>query len=267
MILISSATRRCVGRAFVARLPNGAVQKKTSSICAAYSSVPEPAWDLRGIAEKLASRPRKKLKSVVVGRRAAVLIPLCLEQGTRSPAVLLNVRSSKLRNHAGEICFPGGACEESDRDAAATALREAEEEIGIAPNNVQVLGQMSPVLSKNGVAVDPVVAFVSNGSDGCLDVKSLSLDEEEVAGAFILTTQHLLAADTLTWHELEVPRKSMPLKIPAFRLSHAQSSTLPSCARFAAQPPGACKGELSVWGLTGFLLHSLLFDVLKKQIP
>ncbi len=74
-----------------------------------------------------------------VCRAAAVLVPLVLAP---APMVLLTRRSALLRTHSGQVSFPGGRPEPADRDLAATALREAHEEIGVAPRHVSLLGSL-----------------------------------------------------------------------------------------------------------------------------
>lgn len=95
----------------------------------------------------------------VSSKHAAVLIPL-FESKDGEIHVILTQRSSKLRKHAGEVCFPGGKREDADADDVATALREAQEELGIDPGCVNVIVSMPPVLSKHLLSVTPVIATV-----------------------------------------------------------------------------------------------------------
>ena len=74
-----------------------------------------------------------------VCRAAAVLVPLVLAP---APMVLLTRRSALLRTHSGQVSFPGGRLDPADRDLAATALREAHEEIGLEPRHVTLLGSL-----------------------------------------------------------------------------------------------------------------------------
>ncbi|XP_057693176.1 peroxisomal coenzyme A diphosphatase NUDT7 isoform X2 [Corythoichthys intestinalis] len=67
---------------------------------------------------------------------------------------------NKLRTSAGEVCFPGGKRDPSDEDDVQTALREAQEEIGLPPGDVHVICTLQPVISKNGLLVTPVVGFI-----------------------------------------------------------------------------------------------------------
>ena len=76
-------------------------------------------------------------------REAAVLVAVRLDDGP--PRVLLQVRAAQLRDHAGELSFPGGKPEPGDADLWATALREAHEEIGLAPAHVERLGELVAV--------------------------------------------------------------------------------------------------------------------------
>ncbi len=91
---------------------------------------------------------------------AAVLVPL-----TRSsaPELILTQRSSMLSTHGGEVAFPGGRRDPEDQSLAATALREAREEIGLPDPQVELLGPLSERLSLHGIRVTPYVGLVSSG--------------------------------------------------------------------------------------------------------
>ena len=108
------------------------------------------------IATRLHQHPRRA--SMLRGRRAAVLVPLFERAG--ETCVLLTQRAASMRKHAGQYAFPGGRRDEGDRDATATALREAEEEVGIAPGDVRVLGSLDDYITSSGYVVTPVVGFV-----------------------------------------------------------------------------------------------------------
>ncbi len=106
---------------------------------------------------------------------AAVLLPLI----TRSAGMtaLFTQRTAHLADHAGQVSFPGGRVEPGDRDAVAAALRETEEEIGLAPERVEVVGCLDVYDTSTGFAVTPVVGLVE-------PPLSLTLDAFEVAEAF-----------------------------------------------------------------------------------
>ncbi|MED6276294.1 hypothetical protein CHARACLAT_001643 [Characodon lateralis] len=90
--------------------------------------------------------------------KASVLIPLFVRGGQLH--TLMTLRSKELRTGAGEVCFPGGKRDPGDRDDVDTALREAQEEIGLPPDHVEVVCTLFPVISKKGLLVSPVVGFI-----------------------------------------------------------------------------------------------------------
>lgn len=93
------------------------------------------------------------------GRPSAVLV-LLGEQAGQGPDVLVLQRAASMRNHAGQPAFPGGAADPGDRDAAATALREAGEEVGLAAASVEVVETLPPLwIPVSGFVVRPVLAW------------------------------------------------------------------------------------------------------------
>ncbi|XP_068834373.1 mitochondrial coenzyme A diphosphatase NUDT8 [Capricornis sumatraensis] len=117
---------------------------------------------------------------------AAVLVPLCSVHGV--PALLYTLRSSRLAGrHKGDVSFPGGKCDPADRDVVHTALRETQEELGLAVPEEQVWGVLRPVHDREKATVVPVLAGV-----GPLDPQSLRPNPEEVDEVFALPLAHLL---------------------------------------------------------------------------
>jgi 8-oxo-dGTP pyrophosphatase MutT (NUDIX family) len=114
---------------------------------------------------------------------AGVLIPII--EHADSLSVLLTLRSSELTHHAGQVSFPGGSMESADADITQTALRETHEEVGIRPEQVDVVGYLPPMLTVTGFAVTPVVGLVE------ADI-GLTLDEREVEFAFEVPLSFLL---------------------------------------------------------------------------
>lgn len=106
---------------------------------------------------------------------AAVLVPIVLRE--TGATMLLTQRTAHLRDHGGQISFPGGRCEPSDTSAEATALREAEEEVGLDPAQVEILGRLPQYLTGTGFTITPVVGLVT-------PPLNLKLDDFEVAEAF-----------------------------------------------------------------------------------
>ncbi len=95
-------------------------------------------------------------------RRAAVLICL-FEQNAETHIVFIR-RATTLRSHSGEIAFPGGSVDREDASPAITALREAQEEIGLEPARVELMGIMPPVFTVvSNFLITPVVAYLPLG--------------------------------------------------------------------------------------------------------
>jgi 8-oxo-dGTP pyrophosphatase MutT (NUDIX family) len=103
----------------------------------------------------------------------------------RGPAILLTQRTDHLRDHAGQVSFPGGRMEPCDESAAAAALREAEEEIGLDPARVEVLGELAPYDTVTGFRIHPVVGWITPPF-------ALRLDRFEVADAFEVPLQFVV---------------------------------------------------------------------------
>lgn len=90
-------------------------------------------------------------------RKAAVLIPIT---DRPEPGVILTQRPENLRNHAGQVAFPGGKIDESDADEIAAALREAQEELAIPPADVNIIGTTDIYYSGSGYRITPVIGVI-----------------------------------------------------------------------------------------------------------
>ncbi|MCP5326491.1 MAG: CoA pyrophosphatase [Oceanospirillaceae bacterium] len=90
---------------------------------------------------------------------AAVLVAVTRDE--HNPEIILTLRSTQLPTHKGEVAFAGGKTDPEDADAVATALREAHEEVGIAPAQVEVVGALDQVVSRFGFVVTPVLGLVA----------------------------------------------------------------------------------------------------------
>jgi 8-oxo-dGTP pyrophosphatase MutT (NUDIX family) len=130
-------------------------------------------------------------------RPASVLVPLV--NRPEGLTVLLTQRTDHLHDHAGQISFPGGRAEpEEADDPVATALREAEEEVGLARRHVEVVGQLPTYLTITGYVVTPVVALVEPPFE-------LALDAFEVAEAFEVPLAFLMAPANHQRHAFDAP--------------------------------------------------------------
>lgn len=108
-------------------------------------------------------------------RDAAVLVPLVERDG--GPNIILTQRTETLRSHSGQVAFPGGRIDPEDATPEAAALRETHEEIGIAPERVEVFGRMPDYLTGSGYRIAPIFGLVD--PDARVDA-----NPEEVAAIF-----------------------------------------------------------------------------------
>ncbi|MBL8484054.1 MAG: CoA pyrophosphatase [Rhodocyclaceae bacterium] len=111
--------------------------------------------------------------------------------------LLLTERTAHLHDHPGQVAFPGGRCEEQDGSPVRTALREAQEEIGLEPDYVEVIGKLPEYRTGTGFIVTPVVAIVQPGFE-------LKLDEFEVACVFETPLTFLLDPANHQRHKVEL---------------------------------------------------------------
>lgn len=123
---------------------------------------------------------------------AAVLVPMVLRDGEVN--LLFTQRTEYLGAHAGQISFPGGKVERSDSGRGETALRETEEEIGLARQHVRVLGQLPEYYLPSGFRITPVVGWVEAPFE-------THPDPCEVADIFEVPLEHFLDPARYTRHE------------------------------------------------------------------
>jgi 8-oxo-dGTP pyrophosphatase MutT (NUDIX family) len=153
--------------------------------------IPPPRWPV-ALQEKLTSNLMA----------AAVLIPIVLRD--ESLSVLLTERSPDLKHHAGQISFPGGRMDPEDADIRATALRETQEEVGIDPAHIEIVGYLDPNPTVTGYAVTPVVALVELRQE-------LIIDPVEVKSAFEVPLPFLLDESNQELSEREFEGVTVPI--------------------------------------------------------
>ena len=134
---------------------------------------------------------------LVTTRVAAVLVGLV--ERPDGLHVLLTQRTATLRDHSGQVAFPGGKMDPGDASPAATAIREAGEEVGLPPGAIEVLGYLDPYLTRTGFRIVPVVARITPPFD-------LVINPDEVVEAFEVPFAHVMdkanhQLNTRTWKE------------------------------------------------------------------
>ncbi|MFA1646220.1 MAG: CoA pyrophosphatase [Enterobacteriaceae bacterium] len=128
-------------------------------------------------------------------RQAAVLITVVRRE---EHGLLLTQRSPLMRKHAGQVAFPGGAVDSSDASLIAAALREAQEEVAIPPEVVEVIGVLPPVDSVTGFQVTPVVGLIPPNLH-------YHASEDEVAAVFEMPLAEALRLGR--YHPLDIHRR------------------------------------------------------------
>src|SRR5690349_9618737 len=132
----------------------------------------------------------RKIAEVRPIRPAAVLVPIV---DHAEPTVLLTQRAQHLPDHAGQVSFPGGKVDKDDKDACASALREAEEEIGLLRSHVEPLGYLDLYMTTLGYRIVPVIARVRPGF-------TLKLNISEVDAAFEVPLAFLMDQSNVQRH-------------------------------------------------------------------
>ncbi|WP_440873944.1 CoA pyrophosphatase [Thalassotalea sp. PLHSN55] len=117
-------------------------------------------------------------------RQAAVLIPL-IDNHNQALDVLFTKRAAHLKHHPGQVSFPGGKVEPSDKNLIDTALRESYEEIGLPADAISIVGQLKSYHTISGYIVTPIVAVVSKAPE-------YEIDHNEVSEVFHVPLTHFL---------------------------------------------------------------------------
>ena len=156
---------------------------------------------------------------------AAVLLLVVNHPG--DPTVVFTQRTAHLADHAGQISFPGGRCDEDDGTPERTALREAEEEIGVAADRIEILGRLPQYCTSTGYSVTPVVGWAE-------PPLTFRPDPREVADVFEVPLAHFLdetnhRIESRVWKDRERRYYAMPY------------------------------GERYIWGATAGMLKNLQF--------
>lgn len=160
-----------------AHLPGVPAERLTPPALQARFAQP-PVWQPEVLAEKKFTDR--------AAAHAAVLVPIVMARGRQAqPTVLLTERATGLSTHSGQVAFPGGRVDATDHSMADTALREAYEEVGLVPAEVQVIGELPAYVTGSAFIVTPVVALVRPGY-------AVAPNPAEVADVFEVPLQFLM---------------------------------------------------------------------------
>ncbi|KAG0379562.1 nudix (nucleoside diphosphate linked moiety X)-type motif 8 [Mortierella sp. AD032] len=169
-------------------------------------------------------------------REAAVFMPLCVVKGV--PSVLFTLRSTKMRNHRGECSFPGGKRDPTDKSCLETALREMEEEVFISRDQVEILGEFTPIPNKDcTMRVQPYIGLIRQPIN---DISEIKFNPDEVSKVFTIPVNDLL--DPANRKNLVRFRDSKYM----YPIYHVEEE------------------DCTVWGLTAFILDGVLRRMLKQ---
>jgi 8-oxo-dGTP pyrophosphatase MutT (NUDIX family) len=157
---------------------------------------------------------------------AAVLILIHKREGT--PHVVFTERTNHVEHHKGQMCFPGGACDDVDVDCEETALRETFEEIGVSSEHVRVVGRLDDMITISNFRVTPIVGFLEHET-----AYTYSINDHEVSRVIEVPLSFLLEEENM---ELEIrEHQGREVLVPAFTFDGHR-----------------------IWGATARMMHQLI---------
>jgi 8-oxo-dGTP pyrophosphatase MutT (NUDIX family) len=143
------------------------------------------------------------------GKATPAAILILIYDWNGEPHILFTERTHRVEHHKGQISFPGGACDQSDDSMETTALRETAEEIGVQPEDVEIIGQLDDMLTISNFLVTPYVGILRANSE-C----PFAINHHEVAQVIQVPLSHLLDDRNM---ELEVRQyKGKQVLVPAY---------------------------------------------------
>lgn len=173
----------------------------------------------------LAHQPRKILTELP---EAGILVPITRD--TEQPKIILTRRAEHMNTHKGQVAFPGGKRDLGDHSLSFTALRECHEEIGVPPDQVELIGALSEVVSLHGIRVSPFVGLID-------DDYPLVPNPEELDSIFKVPVQFFREAEPVRRDKMTY--KGVALSVPSY---HFQ-----------------CQGETyEIWGLSAIVVVELM---------
>lgn len=189
-------------------------------------AAPRPPHDPRArIVANIAGEVTPELRAMFERPARAASVLLALLERPQGLTVLFTERAAHLKDHAGQISFPGGRIAEEGETAVDAALREAWEEIALAPRDVSVLGSLDELLTGTGFSITPVVGHVAR------DEFVATPDPDEVAGVFEVPLEFILDPRNTS----ETYRERLGTRFRTYELHH---------------------GGYRIWGATAAILVS-----------
>ena len=163
-------------------------------------------------------------------RKASVLIPITRHGAGNNSEIVLTVRSENLNSHAGQVSLPGGSEDDRDVDVVATALRESEEEIGLARDKVEVIGRLGDMALPSGFQITPIVGLIEPG----LQFKPCPIEVAEIfhVPLSLLLDKNAYTSSTMTYDKQS--RKVLELQFERFRIWGATAAILYHLAQMIA---------------------------------
>ncbi|KAF9480522.1 hypothetical protein BDN70DRAFT_877512 [Pholiota conissans] len=208
-------------------------------------------------------------------RNAAVLIPFCNVGG--EPGILLEVRAKTLRSHSGEISFPGGRIDDTDESLTHGALRETQEELGVDPSRVEILGEIGPpeMNLRGDMRVWPIVGFIHSESEQQIvaadepfpsldmDVLRKRASPSEVATAIHLPLKAFASPARVRSSMFRGHEPYWAVDVTDLVQAHLSEDDVTRQQGETVDEVGpGVDGKIEVWGLTGWYL-SLLMKALR----
>ena len=192
-----------------------------------------------------------------LGRRASILIPMFFRADTKSTSetvtnnhihVLFTQRPKTMKSHGGEVCFPGGKQDPCDEgNDIITALREANEEIGLHDQYVEIIARMEALESKHALCVSPIIGLIKSSSKA--EPSQLKLNTDEVEAAFAVPLKYFVDPDNCNSIE-KVQWRGEEFLLRTYLYDDPESGR-----------------QFKIWGLTAHVIHLVATHAFGKTKP
>ncbi|SEF74178.1 CoA pyrophosphatase [Oceanospirillum linum] len=199
-----------------AERPNDPIHQETKI------SAGQPTDYLARLREKLTHFTPSRIK----GPHPDAAVLIALTDDPFDPEIILTRRASHLSSHSGQVAFPGGMRDKTDRNLKHTALRESEEEVAMPPEHVEIIGKLNQVVSHMGVRVTPWVGIVPANIE-------LTANEDELDAIFRVPLSFFLRDER--HHTDVIPVEKRAIYVPCYHFD-----------------------EFVIWGLSAMMLVDLL---------